>query len=130
MYFQFNFFMRLSVAIKTMRLVTTRNIVASNRLAMHIKLAKAQSAQDAIRFLRYSLGIVFAINRNIQLLAMPVIAQPLGLIEAISDMPNGMMVNVNPVSQLKYFLFVQRMACEKNRREAIVALNIRIARTL
>ena len=122
--------MRLSVAIKTMRLVTTRNIVASNRLAMHIKLAKAQSAQAAIRFLRFSLGIVFAINRNIQLLAMPVIAQPLGLIEAISDMPNGMMVNVNPVSQLKYFLFVQSIACDKNRREAIVALNNRIARTL
>ena len=130
MYFQFIFFMRLSVAIKTMRLVMTRNIVASNRLAMHIKLAKAQSAQATTRFFRYSLGMLFAINRNIQLLAMPVIAQPLGLIEAISDIPNGMMVNTNPVSQLKYFLFEQRIACEKNRSAATVELKIRIARTL
>ena len=93
-----------------MRLVTTRNIIASNRLAMHIKLAKAQSAQAVIRFLEYSLGMLLAINRNIQLFAVPVIAQPLGLIEAISDIPNGMMVNAYPVSQLKYFLFEQRIA--------------------
>jgi hypothetical protein len=105
-------------------------MVASNRLAMHIKLANAHNAQDTNFLFRSSLGIDFAINRNIQLLAMPVIAQPLGLIEAISDIPNGMMVNENPVSQLKYFLFVQSNACEKNKREAIVALNIRIARTL
>jgi hypothetical protein len=97
---------------------------------MHIKLAKAQSAHAAIRLLRVSLGMLLAINRNIQLFAVPVIAQPLGLIEAISDIPNGMMVNTNPVSQLKYFLFEQRIACEKNSSAAIVELNIRIARTL
>ena len=108
----------------------TRNIVASNLLAIHIKLAKAHNTQDTILLFLCSLGIVFAINRNIQLFVIPVIAQPLGLIEAISDIPKGMTVNVNPVSQLKYFLFVQRTACEKNRRDAIVALNIRIARTL
>ena len=105
-------------------------MVASKRLAIHKKLENAHSAQLASFLKRATFGVDVAIKRNIQLFAIPMKAQPLGFIEAMSDNPKGIIVNVNPVNQLKYFLFVQRIACDKNRSEAMVELKTLITNML
>jgi len=77
-----------------------------------------------------AVDVVTAIIKNIQLVAIPVIAQPLGLIDEISENPSGDIVNKYPVSQDKNCFFDPRSATATNIKVARLALKKRISMTL
>lgn len=83
----------------------------------------------AARILRSfsAVDVVTAMIKNIQLVAISVIAQSLGLIDEISENPSGDIVNKYPVSQDKSCFFEPSSATATNKKVAMLAVKVRMS---